>query len=792
MALASLLLLLTPLQGSPQSGNPPTLEALRQQARAALAETTGQIDVAGLREPVEVLRDPWGVAHIYAKSQADLFFAQGFVAAQDRLWQLDLWRRRAEGHLSEILGEKFVESDRYARLLRYRGDWDAEWRSYSPDTREILEAFTRGINAAIARMKDRLPVEFEWLGIEPQPWTPETCVSRLAAFPLAGNVGLEAIRAGLVARLGAERAAALLPSNPPRPLVAPGGLSMEGIDYAIVKPLEDAASDRGVQPPEGSNNWVVGGERTATGMPILANDPHRGLRLPSLRYIVHLVAPGWNVIGAGEPALPAVSIGHNERIAFGLTVFPADQEDMYVERTSPADPNLYFDSSVPGNWRKIDIQHDEIRVLGEAQPRQVELKYTRHGAVIYEDRARHRAYVLRWVGDEPGTAGYLAGLAISRARNWEEFRRALTRWKMPAENFVYADVDGNIGYQAAGLVPIRNNWDGLLPVPGDTGEFEWKGFYGLDDLPHSFNPPEHFLATANNNTLPPGEKRVFGYGWDVPFRVERIRQVLRDARGLTVEDSARLQGDTVSLAARELLAYVKQIPPGDEKRMRARKQLEAWDATLSADSTAAAIYSVWVDRLREILILSRLPAEVRAFAELVTDETTLISLLGNPGLTEEDRALQHQALGAALDAAVSFLESKFGVNWSAWRWGALHQAFFRHALGGNGQRAALLDRGPIDRPGDSYTINATAGRGFPQTSGATYRQVLDLADWDHSLAVNAPGQSGQPESPHYDDLLPLWARNGHFPLLYSRAAIEKTSKEKLLLVPSSGQKRGQQ
>ncbi len=772
--------LLTPARNALQTGRSiAPSDELRQQARLALAQTSGRVETPGLEHPVEVIRDPWGVPHIFAASQDDLFFAQGFVAAQDRLWQLELWRRRAEGRLAEILGEKFVERDRYARLLRYRGDWDAEWRSYSLDARRIVESFVRGINAYIATVREHPPVEFQWLGIAPQPWTPETCVSRLAAYPMTGNAPLEVARAELLKRLGPERTAKLLPADPPRPLAAPEGLDLDGIEYKVIAGLDAAGSDSDVPPAEGSNNWVIAGARTATGKPILANDPHRGLRLPSLRYIVHLVAPGWNVIGAGEPALPGVSIGHNERIAFGLTIFPADQQDLYVERTNPDDSNQYFDPAVPGGWRKIEVQQDDIRVRGELHPRRVELKYTHHGPVIYEDHSRHRAFVLRWVGDEPGTAGYLAGLAISRAQNWKEFRAALERWKLPPENFVYADVDGNIGYQVAGLVPIRRNWDGMLPVPGDPGKFEWKGFYRPDDLPHTFNPQEKFVATANNNTLPSGEQRILGYDWSPPYRADRIREVLGKAQGHTVQDSARLQGDIASLAAGEMLALVQRITPGSAARSRGLALLRNWDGTLAKDSPAAALYGAWVEKLSENMLRPQLPQDLW---------TAVREYLGEPALL---RAFAHardagdRALGAALDEAIAELETELGRDWNAWRWGALHTAMFRHVFATNPERTALLNRGPVERGGHAYTVNATPGPGFSQTSGASYREVLDLADWDHSLAINVPGQSGQPESPHYDDLLPLWARDAHFPLLYSRSAVEKRASQRLLLVPAA-------
>ena len=535
------------------------IEALRTQARAALSQTSGELKLAGLRLPVEVLRDSWGVPHIYAKTQEDLFFAQGFVAAQDRMWQLELWRRKAEGRLAELLGPAAVERDRYARLLRYRGDWEAEWRSYSPDARAILESFVRGINAYLAAIGDRLPIEFQLLGIRPEPWTPEVCVSRLAAYPMTGNAEHELLRAEIVARLGPEHAAQLFPTDPARVPRPAEGFSLEGLDSRALQGLVQAGRDinsddfgavlqaadspaavlAGVQSlspdgaphdPEGSNNWAVAGARTRSGKPILANDPHRALLLPSLRYIVHLVAPGWDVVGAGEPALPGVSIGHNQRIAFGLTVFAADQQDIVVERTHPDDPDLYFDPGIRGNWRKMDVSEEEFRVRGEAQPRRVRLKFTRHGPVIYEDLGRRRAFVLRWAGTEPGTAGYLAGLAISRAQNWQEFRTGLERWKIPPENFVYADVEANIGYQAAGLVPAREKGDGLLPVPGDTQEFDWHGFLKLDDLPHEFNPARGFVATANHNALPPDERRMIGFEWSPPYRVDRIREVLGAAR----------------------------------------------------------------------------------------------------------------------------------------------------------------------------------------------------------------------------------------------------------------------
>ncbi|MBI1738062.1 MAG: penicillin acylase family protein, partial [Acidobacteria bacterium] len=503
-------------------------EALREQARAALAQTSGELKIAGLKQPVEIIRDAWGVPHIYAQTQEDLFFAQGFVVAQDRLWQLDLWRRKAMGELAEVQGPDAVERDRFARLLRFRGDWRAEWMSYSADTKPIVESFVRGINAYIATIGDNLPVEFKLTGTRPGKWTPEVVVSRMAAYPMTGNASRELLRAMVVRELGAERTAELFPTDPPRVTRPEKGLSLEGMDTSVTAGLERAAGevsfDGDWRDLEGSNNWTIAGAKTKSGKPILANDPHRALLLPSLRYIVHLVGPGWDVIGAGEPALPGVSIGHNKRIAFGLTIFAADQQDIVVETTLTDGvhyqlaPHL---SVIP----QMEVIEETIRVKGETQPRTVQLKFTQNGPVIFEDAKRHRAYVLRWVGKEPGTAGYLAGLAISRARNWLEFREALKRWKLPPENFVYADVDGNIGYQAAALVPNRK-CDGLLPVRGDSTTCDWNGWLTLDDLPREYNPTGKFFATANNNTLPAAEKKLIGFEWSTAYRVERVREVL--------------------------------------------------------------------------------------------------------------------------------------------------------------------------------------------------------------------------------------------------------------------------
>jgi penicillin amidase len=780
--LAALMLLTATPRYSNQSSN----TDLAARARSVLAQTSGTIRVPGLQKAVTVLRDPWGIAHIYAETQDDLFFAQGFVAAQDRLWQMDLWRRTGEGKLAEILGQSAVERDRFARLLRYRGDMKAEYESYAPDARQIIEAFVRGINFFIesSLKADRLPIEFQLAGFKPELWTPEVCLTRMAGYVMTRNASSEVARAQLVRELGLPLANEWIEIDPPRKIEVPEGLDLEGIDNRVLGAASAAGGAVSFRGNEGSNNWVVAGALTSTGKPILANDPHRTIALPSLRYLVHLVGPGWNVIGAGEPSLPGVAAGHNERVGFGFTIVGIDQQDLYVEETNPANPNEY---RLRGRWEKMRVEREQIKVKGKAEPVEVELKFTAHGPVLYEDKERHRAYALRWVGSEPGTAGYLASLSLNRARNWKEFLSALERWKVPSENLVYADVDGNIGWQAAGLTPVRRGWSGLLPVPGSEGRYEWQGFLPLSELPRSYNPPQRFIATANHNILPPGYKRELGYEWTAPFRFRRIAEVLKDAKSkFTVADFERLQHDEVSLPARELTRLLKEVKGVSETLRPYVELLAKWDNALSQDSAAAVLYQVWVPKLAPAVFRPSVPANIwpRIASRISLIKT--LEALKNPQprwFGADPRAGRDAALLKSLEEAVADAKSRFGSDASKWRWGAVHIAQFRHALSTDEARRALFDLPSPERGGDGNTVNATGGGNFRQSSGASFREILDLANWDRSVGTNVPGQSGQPQSPHYGDLLPLWAEGRYFPLLFSKQKIEAAAKERLVLEP---------
>jgi penicillin G amidase len=782
---------LAPASISEPQANTEAVNELRAKSRAALAKTSGRIELQGLSRPVEILRDPWGVAHIYAQTQEDLFFAQGFVAAQDRLWQMEIWRRTGEGKLSEVLGPSALERDKFARLMRYRGDMQAEWNSYAPDARAIIQAFVRGVNSFIETSRDNPPIEFQLTGIRPEPWTPQVCLTRMAGYVMTRNASSEVLRAQVAKLLGTEKTDALIETDPFKKIEIPAGLSLDGIDNKILAGATAASRSVSFQPgqpsTEGSNDWVVSGALTKTGKPILANDPHRSIGLPSLRYLVHLVGPGWNVIGAGEPTLPGIAAGHNERIGFGFTIVGIDQQDLYVEETNPSDPTQYL---YKGRWEKMKIEREVITVKGNPAPyeTEVELHFTVHGPVIYEDKALHRAYALRWVGSEPGSAGYLASLSLNRAKNWQEFLKALQRWRVPSENLVYADIDGNIGWQAAGSAPIRKGWSGLLPVPGSSGRYEWNGWLPLSELPRAYNPSKHFIATANHKIIPEGYKHEINFEWSAPFRFQRIEELLGKGSKFTVEDFERIQHDETSLPARELVPLLLRALLLDSRtQMRdAHELLKGWDYMLKRDSAAAALYETWLQKLQVKFASKVVPPEAQRLVEGTSLLRPMLRAFDNPDskvFGDNPKVKASLMMSESLLEAINDLQDKLGGDMTKWRWGDLHFAEFKHALSTDDTRRAVFDLKSVSRGGDANTVNATGGARFLQRSGASFREILDVSDWDNSVAINVPGQSAQPESEHYGDLIPLWSEGKYFPLLFSRAKIEKNAVERLVLEP---------
>ncbi|HWA62491.1 MAG TPA: penicillin acylase family protein, partial [Caulobacteraceae bacterium] len=490
-------------------------------AAPAVAQPSHEaVTVAGLQAPAKILVDRWGIAHVRAASERDAFFLQGWNAARDRLWQIDLWRKRGLGLLSASFGPAYVDQDRAARLFLYRGDLKAEWAAYGPKAERRAEAFTAGINAYVAEVRAGrrpLPVEFRLTGSQPDVWKPEDVV-RIRSHALTRNVLSEVERARVACAAGLGADALRRKLEPAWTTKVPDGLDPCLVTADVLKDYELGTRDVAFAPPahtaagdlparivaledralaEGSNNWVVAPSRTATGRPILANDPHRTLGVPSLRYIVHLKAPGLDVIGAGEPALPGISVGHNDAIAFGLTIFAIDQEDLYVYDLDPADPHRY---RYKGGFEPMRIVRETIAVKGEA-PREVELAVTRHGPVLKSD-GRH-AFALKSVWAQPGTSAYFGSMDYTDARDWKAFSAAIGRWGAPSENRVFASTAGDIGWVAGGRAPVRPNWDGLMPVPGD-GRYEWAGFLKPGQLPSVHDPASGWFASANEMNLPAG------------------------------------------------------------------------------------------------------------------------------------------------------------------------------------------------------------------------------------------------------------------------------------------------
>ena len=732
--------------------------------------------VSGLSLPAEIIVDEWGVPHIYANDHYDVFFVQGFNAARDRLWQIDTWRRRGLGQLSEVFGADYVAQDTAARMFLYREDMYSEWLAYGNDAKRITESFVAGINAfrKVAQQNpDLMPPEFALLGYAPSIWQPEDVV-RIRSNGLWRNVVTEVWRARLACEDQLEEAAQWKVLEPSWEAKVPKGLDPCVIpddvldNYLLAKapvkfqanPKQQTLAQAVVEAHRldvGSNNWVVAGDRTTTGRPVLADDPHRGHAVPSLRYIAHLNGPGIDVIGAGEPALPGISIGHNERIAFGLTIFPIDQEDLYVYRK--AKNGYRYQNGVEPFTKVTEV----IKVKG-APSQTVELLFSRHGPIV--NQTKKHAFAVRAAWLEPGMSPYFGSIEYMRAQNFREFVGALNRWGAPSENQVYADTDGNIGYKPAGRFPKRDNWDGLLPVPGD-GSYEWDGYFDMDVLPEEYNPERGFSGTANAMSLPddyPIKTYKVGFEWSAPWRYRRLWEVLEADDVHSMEDSLALQRDYESIFARSILA---KVPVLLSRKVEQSQLLAGWDHKLTTNSAAAALWNVWYYRHLGPALGETLSKEPGAASPRIDTQTVLEMLK-----TEQGQSIASNTLDAAWNETKDLL----GEEPSDWQWGDLHKIKFSHPLlaMATGELKAQMTIPEYPRGGSENTTNNTGYNpdNFLVRSGASFRMVVDVGNWDEAKMTNAPGQSGNPGSPYYDNLLKNWATDSHLPMVYSRARVE--------------------
>ena len=771
-------------------------------------------NVAGLNAPADIVIDHWGIAHIFAANIHDAFFLQGYNAARDRLWQIDLWRKRGLGLLAKSLGPAYIDQDRAARLFLYRGDMEKEWAAYAPDSRQWVTAFVDGVNAYVAQVQSGarpLPVEFKLTDSRPETWSAED-VLRIRSHALVSNVTSEVARARVVCAGGLKAdelrrkieplghkvtiPPGLNPCDVPADVLKDYLLATKQVDFSALTATAqhaDLSAERQLaaaldtQSTEGSNNWVIAPSRTATGRPILANDPHRQLGSPSLRYIVALNAPGLNIIGAGEPALPGISLGHNDDIAFGITIFAIDQEDLYVYELSKSNPDAYRYQS---GWEKMQIVRETIDVKGGAA-REVELRFTRHGPVLSLDAANHRAFAMRTVWNESGLAGYFGSSRLLMAKNWNDFKVATNAWGAPPLNIVYADTQGNIGWAASGRAPIRKNWDGLLPVPGD-GRYEWAGFHGKDVLPSLLNPEQGYFGTANEMNLPsgyPNERNRIAFEWTDRSRIDRINELLATKTKMTLADSMAIQTDAVSAQSRRAVALLASLSSPDAALTQALKLLEGWNHEESTGSAAAAIYEVWATKhLGKTTVAKAAPEAARLIDN--GQLQAVIEYLEHPdgALGADPAAARDAILLESLKSALAELNQRLGPDMTTWSWGRLHRATFEPAVAvlADPELRAQMSVGPLQTPGSSSTPRAQAYRpsDFSVIAGASVRLVMDVGAWDNSVAMNTPGQSDDPMSAHYRDLFPMWAQGSYVPLRFSRAAVDGDAEDVIHL--SSG------
>ena len=762
-----------------------------------------------LNDEVEVLRDKYGINHIYAKNQQDLFFMQGYLAAKDRLFQFEIWRRQATGTVAEIFGESELKRDIGTRLFKFRGDIKEELNHYHEDGYEIITAYTEGVNAYIQEMKnhpEELPVEFELLDIQPEFWTPEVVISRHQG--LLGNIGQELNIGRAVSRIGEKKVKELLWLHPKDPsLKLDKKIRKEDLDRDILglynayrtpvkykkEYLQEKYQKKGalasllpkkVEDLEdvfsiGSNNWAISGNKSFNGSPILANDPHRSIVAPSLRYITHLVAPGWNVIGGGEPEIPGISIGHNGFGAWGLTVFRTDAEDLYVYELNPKNSNQYWHK---GEWLDFKEIKETIAVKGN-ENQEIVLQYSIHGPVTFVDEKRNRAYAVKCGWLEVGGSPYLASLRMNQSQSWEEFREACSYSHIPGENMVWADKDGTIGWQAVGIAPIRNTHSGLVPVLGD-GSYEWDGYLPIKEKPHVVNPSSGFFASANQNVTPASYKQwnAIGFSWSDPYRGDRVNSVLSNEskNKFTMQDMMDLQVDYHSLPSEKLIKMINQTSL-DLANKKYFDRLLTWNNKLTTASVEAMIYVNWERTIIREFHKKYVPESVQGLLTLQLFK--IIENLNKLPAKQRDDFLKNTFV-----TSVKELEAKFGKDLKNWIYGQkdFKHIKIKHPLQNivNDSIYNLISFKTYPRGGNAYTPGSS-GSNLSQSSGASFRVVIDTKDWDNSKATNSPGQSGDPNSIFYRNLYEDWANDSFFELHYSKQKVNANLHNKKVYYPKN-------
>ncbi len=789
--------------------------------RQSLPQLYGEVRVPGLKAAVSVDRDSFGVPRIRAESEHDLLMAQGYVVAQDRLWQMDLLRRVSAGELAEIFGEQALALDRESRILGFRVAAERAAAVMTAEERAVLESYARGVNRYIEERRARLPVEFRILGYQPREWKPadSLLIGLYMWNTLTSTWEKELGREAVAARVGPERERDLYHAESPLDHFIVGGESPSGASAGNAERLEGGTPrTRGAQLDTGnagslsasrsnygiarsafamlgqfaseseqilgSNNWVVSGEHTQSGKPMLANDMHLPLSVPSTWYIIQLQGAGWNVKGFALPGVPMIIVGHNERMAWGYTNNGADVQDLYVETFHPQNPKQY---RVNGGWKDAEVRRETIAVKGRA-PHTLEVVVTRHGPIVH--REKNRAYALRWVVTEPGGLS-LSNPQIGRAKNWTEFLGVMRGISGPAQNTVYADVEGNIGYIVGARVPLRKKGDGSMPVPGNTDESEWTGTVPFDELPKVLNPPGGIIGTANARVLGPRYAQPWNADWASPYRTERIYQVLKEGRKFQPAEFIALQADIVSLPhkfiAEELHRAANTAPPKEERARRLAAELKGWHGRAEAKSVLMAFVEFTRRALLRKLLKPYLGDEIALYDSWRATTFVENVLRQKPArwLERSGYASYEEMLSASMDAAVGALESRsrmLGFDRPAdpaeWRWGRFIALEILHPMARSGFLRRHWSIAGVVQSGGSHTVKQT-GTGF----GVSERFVADLSNWDHSLMNIPTGQSGQYLSRHYDDQFEAWYQEYGLPSPFSDRAWEAARVHSLRLVP---------
>ena len=762
-------------------------------------------------DKVEVLRDNNGINHIYANNQRDLFFMQGYLAAKDRLFQFEIWRRQATGTVSEIFGEEELERDIGTRLFMFRGDLKEELNHYHDEGFEIITSYTEGVNAYIREVMNNpksLPIEFKLLNIKPELWTPADVISRHQG--LLGNIEQELNIGRAVSKIGEEKVKSLQWFHPKDPeLKLDENITEQDLDndilklykafrkpiefkkeYLVKKYLKENELEISFIENEkylddkfsiGSNNWTISGNKTISGYPILANDPHRTIVAPSLRYITHLVAPGWDVIGGGEPEIPGISIGHNGFGAWGLTVFRTDAEDLYIYDINPKNLNQYW---YKGRWYDFKIIKESIPIKGR-ENFEVDLYYSVHGPVTFIDKERKKGYAVRCGWLEPGGSPYLASLRMNQSNSWDEFREACNYSNIPGENMIWADREGNIGWQAVGIAPIRNTHSGLVPVMGD-GRYEWVDYLPIIEKPNIFNPKEDFFATANQNVTPISYDKwnAIGFSWSDPYRGDRVDEILSSKKKLSMQDMIDLQVDYFSYPSVYLIDLLNEVIDNENnflsQYIRYIDLLNDWDNKLLKNSVEAMIYVSWERTIIKLFHEEFVPEEVN---ELLSVQLyTIIDQISKMEVNQKKSFLIETFI-----VSINNLKNKFGENIENWTYGQNEYKHIKvkHPLEDivNDSIYKILSFKSYPRGGNGYTPNSTSSN-LSQSSGASFRVIIDTKDWDNSLATNSPGQSGNPTSPFYRNLYEDWANDKYFNLFYSKEKIKSNLHTREIYYPN--------